>query len=121
MLPEPPEAGSTQPPGKGASIRQTLAGWLATPGAPAEVDVSTLRQLEADLYEFAHNNPTELGMVGRLHPDVTGRVVDLTNVEPIMARTSSTVVLGLALRRFILLRGRGYTARIVREPVGAET
>jgi hypothetical protein len=118
-LPPPPDPNSPSPPPSGAALRQTLSDWVATT-SPVEIELETLRRLEAEFYEFAHKNPTELGLVGRLHRDVTGRAVDLTNVEPIMTRTSSTVVLGLALRRFILLCGRGYTVRIAREPLGAK-
>lgn len=74
---------------------------------------SDLMTLEEMLVEFAHSNPSELGLVGRIPEGSTGRIVEQEKSETRVI--SSLTVLALAIRRFTTLYGLGTRVVVVKD------
>lgn len=91
-------------------LRLKLHIWLNN---SREISKYDLLEVEEMLVEFAHTNPSELGLVGRIPPGFTGRIVEQEKSETCVI--SSITVLALAIRRFITLNGLGSTVIVVKD------
>jgi len=85
------------------AIRHQLQVWRQnTQKIP--LSLPQLQLLEKELAEYAHCNPSKLGMVGRLSRRSAGRIFGADDEE---VGVSAIVVLALSVRRFIALYGVG--------------
>lgn len=68
------------------------------------ISLSQLQSLEKELAEYAHCNPSKLGMVARQSRRSSGRIFGNGDEE---SAVSAVVVLALSVRRFVALYGVG--------------
>ena len=81
------------------------------------LSLSQLQTLEKELAEYAHCNPSKLGMVGRRSERSSGKIFGAGDDED---GVSATVVLALSVRRFIALYGVGIQLSILSQDDAAE-